>query len=313
MAEQTNPILTKAWLEKLVENNKKYIAQGSVADYIPELTKVDREAIALSIFTPEGQFFHIGEATKKFTIQSISKIITLMLAVEDWGEATVYQKVGYSGTNFAFNQFSHFETEATPINPMMNAGALVTTALIKGLGDEAFNRILQRIQWITNNPTIAVNEAVYNSERETGHRNRGMFHMLKNKDLITKDERALNTYFKQCSIEVTTIDLAKIAYFFANEGIRFDGNTGLKSQSYCDLILSQMLTAGMYDYCGAYSRTVGIPSKSGVGGGILAADPHSGYGIAVFNPALDKHGSSAAGYKILVELSQKLQLSIFKK
>lgn len=311
---QTNAItLSNHYLEKVISDNKKFIEKGKVADYIPELSKANKSAIASCIITPEGKIHQAGAVSEKFTIQSISKLIALCIAVEDFGEEAVFNKVGYAGTHLPFNQFAHLETEETPINPMMNAGAIVISALIKGNGDEAFSRILKRIQYITKNETIGLNEAVYQSEKETGHRNRGMFHLLKNKGLIDKDETTLDVYFKQCSIEINTLDLAKIAYFFANNGTRYDGDTSLKNENITALVLAEMLSGGMYDYSGTYARKVGIPSKSGVGGGILASDPRSGYGLAVFNPALDQHGNSAAGYQMLKQLAEELNLSIFKK
>lgn len=308
---KTTPLST-AYLENTIQHNRVYLNQGKVADYIPELAKANAQAMGIAIVSPEGLVYKAGDAQEKFTMQSISKLVALMIAVEDWGEASVFERVGYYGTSLPFNDFSHLETMPTPLNPMMNAGAIVTTAFIKGEGDTAFQRILDRVRYITNNPTISMNEAVYLSEKETGHRNRGMFHILKNKELINKDEEALNNYFKQCSIEIHVEDLAKIAYFFANECTRFDGDTTYKNSDISELILSQMLTAGMYDYSGAYARKIGIPSKSGVGGGIIASDPKSGYGIAVFSPALDTHGNSLIGSKMLEELSKELGLSVFK-
>ncbi len=313
IAQNTPTKLSNTYLEKVIKNNSFYLNQGKVADYIPELAKANSQAISICVLGPKGATYKAGDYQEKFTIQSISKLIALMIAVEDWGEEKVFERAGYYGTSLAFNEFAHLETRPTPLNPMMNAGALVITAMIKGEGDEGYQRILERIRYITNNNTVTINQAVYLSEKETGHRNRGMFHLLKNKELINKDEEALNNYFKQCSIEIDTEDLAKIAYFFANECTRFDGDNKYKNSSISELILSQMLTAGMYDYSGAYSRKIGIPSKSGVGGGIIAADPKSGYGIAVFSPALDSHGNSLIGSKILEDLSNKLGISLFKK
>lgn len=306
--------IRKSLWDTTVSNAKPFIAQGRVADYIPELAKADKNAIALCVIDNNRQMYKAGDTKIKFTIQSISKVISLMLALEDFGEEYVFTKVGDYGTHLPFNQFAHLESEITPLNPMMNAGALVITALLESQnGQEPIDRIVDRIRFITANPDIQINERVYLSEKETGHRNRGMFHLLKNKNLIDKEEQALDTYFKQCSIEIHTEDLAKIAYFFANECVRFDGNSTLQNKEISELILSQMLTAGMYDFSGTYARKVGIPSKSGVGGGIMAADPRSGYGIATFSPALDSHGNSIAGYHIILELSQKFGFNLFQK
>lgn len=313
IAQNTPTKLSNTYLEKVIKDNSIYLDQGKVADYIPELAKANAQAMSVCVLGPQGVLYKAGDYEEKFTIQSISKLIALMIAIEDWGEEKVFEHVAYYGTSLAFNDFAHLETMPTPLNPLMNAGAIVTTALIKGEGSQGYKRILERIRYITKNNSIDINQAVYLSEKETGHRNRGMFHLLKNKALIHKDEEALNNYFKQCSIEIDTEDLAKIAYFFANECTRFDGDSQYKNSSISELILSQMFTAGMYDYSGAYSRKIGIPSKSGVGGGIVAADPKTGYGIAVFSPALDTHGNSLVGSKILEDLSKTLKLSLFKK
>lgn len=314
---QTNPIkedgnnsVTAEMLNQIIENNKKYRNEGAVADYIPELSKVNPEYVALSVVTDKGKIINAGDVTQKFTIQSISKIIALMIAVEEQGEQKVFSKVGYYGTNKPFNHYSNLETEKTPLNPMMNAGAILITSMIEGIGEEPFQKILERIKYITKNNTLNYNKAVYNSERETGDRNKGIFYLLKNNGLIEESEESLNNYFKQCSIEVTAEDLAKIGFYFAHQCQRFDGDTRYQNTEMARLIQSQMLIAGMYDFSGEYARIVGLPSKSGVGGGIAVSVPGK-MGIGVFSPALDEHGNSVVGYKMISDLSQILGLNLF--
>ncbi len=301
--EQT---LTSIW-----EESKAYISKGQVANYIPELSKVNVNLLGVAILDSTGQLHTRGDSKAKFTMQSISKVIALMIAVRDRGEPFVFERVGSYGTDAPFNSFAELDLKQTPLNPMTNAGAIVTTSLIKGDGDEAYQKILQMIRYITNNETIDYNHAVYLSEKETGNRNRGMFYLLKNFELIdSTDEDSLNNYFRQCSIEVDAEDLAKIGYFFSNDCTRFDGDRTYTDPAISKLLNSIMLMAGMYDYSGEYARKVGIPSKSGVGGGIMAVVPQK-CGIGTFNPALDQHGNSSAGVYILEELSRKLDLSIF--
>lgn len=294
----------------LIES-KAYIDKGKVADYIPELSKANKNLVGVALVDSLGNLHTKGDTKSKFTMQSISKVIALMLAVEERGEKYVFERMGYYGTDKPFNSFEALEYRHKPLNPMMNAGAIVTTALIKGKDDEAYKKILERVRYITKNEDININEAVYQSEKETGNRNRGMFYLLKNFGLFdAENEESLNNYFRQCSIEVNAEDLAKIGYFFAHNGTRFDGDKTFYNPEISKLIKSIMLTAGMYDYSGEYSSKIGIPSKSGVGGGIMASVPGK-IGIGTFNPSLDEQGNSVPGLYIMEKLSKELNLSIF--
>ncbi|WP_407486164.1 glutaminase A [Elizabethkingia anophelis] len=311
-SQKTNgPAITEQVLKDILEKNRSYYQQGKVADYIPELGKTDSKSIALSVIDENGKVINIGDTDKKFTIQSISKIISLMIAVREKGEQNIFDKMGYFGTDKPFNHFSNLETTGKPLNPMMNAGAILTTSLIDGEGEEPFKKILEMVRYITKNNNINYSKEVYNSERETGHRNRGMFYIMKNNGLITGNEEKLNNYFKQCSIEVTAEDLAKIGYFFAHQCTRYDGDTTYKNADIAQLVESQMLIAGMYEFSGEYARTVGLPSKSGVGGGITVSVPGK-MGIGVYSPALDQHGNSLAGYHMILDLVKKYNLSLFR-
>ncbi len=298
-------------LSDILEKNKAFYKEGKVADYIPELGKMQADKIAFSVVNENGKVINVGDVNQKFTIQSISKIIALMIAVTEKGEKNVFSKMGYFGTDKPFNHYANLETTGKPLNPMMNAGAILTTSMIEGEGEIPFKKILEMVRYITKNNSIDYSKSVYNSEKETGHKNRGMFYLMKNNGLIEGDEEKLNNYFKQCSIEVTAEDLAKIGYFFAHQCTRFDGDTTYRNPEISQLIQSQMLTAGMYEFSGEYSRTVGLPSKSGVGGGITVSVP-SKIGIGVFSPALDEHGNSAAGYHMILDLVKQYNLSLFQ-
>ncbi|TGN23650.1 glutaminase A [Empedobacter tilapiae] len=298
-------------LSDILEKNKAFYKEGKVADYIPELGKMQADKIAFSVVNENGKVINVGDVNQKFTIQSISKIIALMIAVTEKGEKNVFSKMGYFGTDKPFNHYANLETTGKPLNPMMNAGAILTTSMIEGEGDIPFKKILEMVRYITKNNSIDYSKSVYNSEKETGNKNRGMFYLMKNNGLIEGDEEKLNNYFKQCSIEVTAEDLAKIGYFFAHQCTRFDGDTTYKNAEISQLIQSQMLTAGMYEFSGEYSRTVGLPSKSGVGGGITVSVANK-IGIGVFSPALDEHGNSAAGYHMILDLVKQYNLSLFQ-
>lgn len=298
-------------LNRILAQNKLSFKEGKVADYIPELSKANAASIALSVVNSDGTIISVGDVQQRFTIQSISKIVALMVAVLENGEQNVFDKMGYFGTDKPFNHFANLETTGKPLNPMMNAGAILTTSLIKGTGEEPFVKILNMIRFITNNENIDYSKSVFNSERETGNRNRGMFYLMRNNGLIDGEgEDKLNNYFKQCSIEITAEDLAKIGFFFANHCIRYDGNKQYSNQSLSQLIQSQMLIAGMYEFSGEYARTVGLPSKSGVGGGIAVSVPNK-MGIGAYSPALDQHGNSVAAYRMILDLVNEKSLSLF--
>lgn len=298
-------------LNDILERNKAFYKEGKVADYIPELGKMQSDKISFSVVDENGKVINVGDINQKFTIQSISKIIALMIAVTEKGEKNVFSKMGYFGTDKPFNHYANLETTGKPLNPMMNAGAILTTSMIDGEGEIPFKKILEMVRYITKNNSIDYSKSVYNSEKETGNKNRGMFYLMKNNGLIEGDEEKLNNYFKQCSIEVTAEDLAKIGYFFAHQCTRFDGDTTYKNSEISQLIQSQMLTAGMYEFSGEYSRTVGLPSKSGVGGGITVSVPNK-IGIGIFSPALDEHGNSAAGYHMILDLVKQYNLTLFQ-
>ncbi|WP_260209730.1 glutaminase A [Apibacter adventoris] len=304
--QNINDLLSTIW-----EDSQTYISKGQVADYIPELSKANKNLVGIAIIDNKGKLYTKGDTQNKFTIQSISKVIALMIAVKERGESYIFERMGYYGTNAPFNSFEEIQTQNKPLNPMMNAGAIVTTSLILGKKEEAYLKILKMIRFITKNESITINQAVYLSEKKTGNRNRGMFYLLKNYGLFeAEDEESLNNYFRQCSIEVNAEDLAKIGYFFAHDCTRFDGDKTYYNPEMSKLINSIMLTCGMYDYSGEYSRKVGFPSKSGVGGGIMGVVPGK-YGIGTFNPSLDNHGNSVPGVYIMESLSKKLDLSIF--
>lgn len=302
--------ITEKILQEILEQNKHFATQGKVADYIPELGKMDPDAIALSVVDTNGNVISVGDVSKKFTMQSISKIVALMVAVREKGEAAVFENMGYYGSDKPFNHFGNLEITGKPLNPMMNAGAILTTSMIEGDGEIPFQKILKMIRYITNNNTIDYSKMVYLSEKETGHRNRGMFYLMKNNGLINGTEDQLDNYFKQCSIEVTAEDLAKIGYFFANECVRFDGDATYKSTDLSKLIQSQMLIAGMYEFSGEYARRIGLPSKSGVGGGIAVCVPGK-MGIGVFSAPLDTYGNSVAGYQMILDLATQFGLNVF--
>ena len=301
-------------LSDIIVSNRKHTANGQVASYIPELKKANGDDLGICIIDKYNNIYCAGDYNKKFTIQSISKTIVLAMALMDNEWDYVFSKVGMEPSGDPFNSIMKLETNDTkiPCNPMINAGAIATTSLIKGknLKDKE-ERMLSFFRKLAKNDNLQINKSVYESEKLTGNRNRAMAYLLKNDGVIEGDvDETLDLYFKQCSIEVSVIDLARIGLLFANYGIDIETGERVISENISRMIKTFMVTCGMYDASGEFALKVGIPAKSGVGGGIMASIPNR-MGIGVFGPSLDKKGNSIAGLKVLEELSQRLSLSIF--
>lgn len=303
----------KDLLDKLVKKNIAETKMGTVASYIPELDKAKKDALGLYIIDVEGNEYYSGDWDIKFTIQSISKIVTLMLAILDNGEEYVFSKVGMEPTGDPFNSIKKLETSSRrkPYNPLINAGAIAIASMIKGKDvRDRFQRLLDFFRKISEDETLDVNYKIYCGESETGNRNRAMGYFLKGDGIIEGNvEDALDIYFKQCSIEVTAKTLAKIALFLANNGKLSNGETVITPRI-ATIVKTLMVTCGMYDSSGEFAVRAGIPSKSGVGGGILSVVPGK-MGIGVYGPSLDKKGNSIAGVLLLEDLSSELNLTIF--
>lgn len=237
-----------------------------------------------------------------------------MLAIIDNGVDYVFSKIGMEPTEAAFNSIINLENnnDQKPINPMINAGAIATVSLITGdTAEEKFKRILKFTRKITGNTDININEGVYESEKATGDRNRSLAYFMKSTGVIEGDvEDVLDVYFRQCSIEVNCRDIARIGALLANAGVIISNNERVISREATRIIKTIMVTCGMYDGSGNFAVHIGIPAKSGVGGGIMAAVPRR-MGVGVIGPSLDGKGNSIGGIKVLEELSRELDLSIF--
>ncbi|WZL74417.1 glutaminase A [Clostridiaceae bacterium 35-E11] len=301
-------------LASVIENNRIWAQQGEVAAYIPELAKANPSALGIHIVDLEGHEFCAGDDQTKFTIQSVSKVITLICALIDKGKEVVFSKVGSEPSADSFNSIVKLETRNShkPLNPFINAGAIVCTSLVAGdNGIEKFDRVHQMIKKMANNPHIEANYHVYNSEKLTGNTNRAIAYYLKGANIIERDvEDVLDAYFKLCAIEVTVKDVANMAAVIANQGVAPWSNERLIPQKVNQIVQAIMMTCGLYNASGEFAVNVGVPAKSGVGGCIMAVVPKR-MGIAVVGPALDESGNSSGGLKVLEELSQKLVLSIF--
>ncbi|AHJ29485.1 glutaminase A [Nodularia spumigena CS-584] len=318
MANQANSegleIVSAPFLAVLNDLYSKYKSkkEGTLANYIPELAKVNPELFSICIVTVDGQTYKVGDYQQQFTIQSISKVFAYGLALEDHGRDYVLTRVGVEPTGDAFNAIILDEKSKRPYNPMVNAGAIATTSLIKGNGPtERLNRVLEMFSKYTGRDTM-VDISVFTSERSTGHRNRAIAHLMLNFGMIDQNiEEVLDLYFQQCAVMVNCQDLAVMAATMANKGVNpVTGEQALDSR-YIKDILSVMYTCGMYNFAGEWAYKVGLPAKSGVCGGIMAVVPHK-MGIGVFSPLLDVRGNSVRGVKVCEELSRRLGLHLFE-
>ncbi|MDY0235329.1 MAG: glutaminase A [Gudongella sp.] len=303
-------------MEKLfmetIEANRHLIKDAKLPSYIPALSLSNINDIGCSYVDENGKIFKFGDYDTKFTIQSISKPIALILAIKENGMNAVFERVGCEGTNDAFNSFIELDIERNPkpANPLINSGAILTTSLIKGTSEEKINKLLEITRLMASNPTIGINYDVYKSESETDARNRAMTYLMKDKGVLKGNiEDMLEVYFKQCSIVVDTVDLANIGRFISTglEGLSFPDVSNEKMVTFLRAILT---SCGMYNYSTRFAIDVGIPAKSGVGGGIMGV-LDKGRGIGVYSPGIDDKGNSVVGMAILNDLSNKLNLNSF--
>lgn len=284
---------------------------GKVADYIPELTLADPEWFGICIATPDGHVYEVGDCSQPFTIQSVSKPLTYGLALEQRGEAAVLEKIGVEPSGDAFNAISLHPESGTPLNPLINAGAIASCGLIAGASmEDKIATILETFSRYAGRP-LDIDHKVYQSESDTGHRNRAIGWMLRNFSIIESDPTAtLEAYFQQCAIRVTCRDLAIMGATLANGGVNPITGQRAVPEKFVANVLSVMATCGMYDASGEWLYRTGLPAKSGVGGGIMAVQPGR-LGIAVFSPRLDAQGNSVRGLAVCHALTAELGLHMF--
>ena len=305
----------KTLLDQAIKSARKYTEKGQVATYIPELSSQNRFYLGVSFCDLEGNVSYAGDAHIPFTIQSISKVAAFICALEDNDLETLNRKISFYPSNEGFNSIVSLETrnKQKPLNPMINSGAIVTISMVKGATlEEKFSRIFSMLLQLTNNPDLTVNPSVYQSELETGNRNRALAYFMKSTGIIETDdvEGLLEVYFKLCSIEMTAVDLSRFAAVLAKNGIALTTNDIIFSKQSARIVKAVMALCGMYDASGDFAVDVGLPAKSGVGGGIIAVKPKEG-GFGVFGPALDDKGNSVAGWHVLKQLSELLDYHIF--
>ena len=285
---------------------------GVLANYIPELAEADPERLGASIAMVDGELYASGDTDSLFTIQSISKPFVYALALADRGFEKVLDKVGVEPSGEPFNEISLEDSSGRPLNPMINAGAITTHSLV---GTETMNpaermeRVISGLSAFAGR-SLDVDEAVYSSEIEHAHRNLAIAHMLRSHDILTENPAGVvEGYTRQCSLLVTVQDLAMMAATLANYGIQPVTGEQVVPKTVVRQVLSVMFTCGMYNAAGDWATQVGIPAKSGVGGGIIGAVPGQ-LGLATFSPRLDVHGNSVRGVSLFERFSSDMGMHV---
>lgn len=300
-------------LNEAVSYAQKFTEKGLVASYIPELSKADKSAIEVCIALRDGTMCELingDNPATRFTLQSISKVVALILALQKHGEDYVFSKVGMEPTGDPFNSLMKLETaDEKPFNPLINAGAIVTAGML--IKDLSFDEIISFTSELLNDPDVSLNEAVFNSEKAHGSRNRALAYLLDSKGILAHDAaETVDLYFRLCSIDSTAAGLAHMGLVLSNGGVSPVSGKRLIDRRIVKCAQTLMMTCGMYDGTGEYALKVGIPSKSGVAGGIVSCT-RQGFGIGVYGPSLDPKGNSIGGIHLLEYLSKELGLHYF--
>lgn len=297
-------------VEEAMETARQEIPKGSVPDYIPGLAAADPDKLGICIYPLDGEKIKLGDYDTRFTMQSISKIISLCVALELFGPEKVFEKIGAEPSGEAFNSLVELDLNSNkPYNPLINSGAIAVAGML--IDEVTFHDMRVFARELCDDADISMDRDVYDSEMATCSRNRAIAYLLESKGIIDTDvEDALRFYTKMCSLNATAESLANFANRLANDGVgNISGKRYLSSET-VRIVKTLMLTCGMYDGSGTYAVEVGIPTKSGVGGGLMAVSNNRA-GIGVFGPSLDEKGNSIAGCRLLKEISEKLRLSLF--
>lgn len=297
-------------LHEIYTESKTQPKLGNIATYIPELAEINPDKFGISLTTLQGENFGIGDSEERFSIQSVSKALSLTLAFSIFGES-IWKRVGVEPSGSAFNSLVQLEYEkGIPRNPFINAGAIVIADILVTHLKNPKEDFLQFIREASGIETIGFEERVALSEKNTGFRNAALANFLKSFGNIENDiEEVLDFYFHQCSIAMSCHELTKAFYFFANQGQTASGKQIL-NQSQVKRINALMQTCGFYDESGEFTYRVGLPGKSGVGGGIVALLPNQ-FVVSTWSPRLNSNGNSELGMFALEKLTTKTGLSIF--
>ncbi|MBD8525803.1 glutaminase [Pseudomarimonas arenosa] len=297
-------------LQTIVDDLAPERGAGELADYIEPLRRVDPLSFGMALCTVEGELYCAGDATQRFSIQSVSKVLSLTLAMQH-GRHDLWRRVGREPSGNRFNSLVQLEHErGIPRNPFINAGALVVTDVILEMLSDAKATLLDLVRGVAGAADIEFDREVARAEHETGHTNRAMAWFMKSFGNLQGDpEAVLDAYFHHCALSMSCVELARAGVYLANGGCTPEGMCML-SPAQTKQVNSLMLTCGAYDAVGEFAFRVGLPAKSGVGGGILAILPGR-FSVAVWSPGLDRAGNSVLGTMALEQLSSRTGWSIF--
>ncbi len=298
-------------IEEVYNEVKSANPRGKVADYIPELASVDGDKFGIALVDLEGKIFGAGDFEEPFSIQSISKVHTLTMVARIF-ESKLWSRVNVEPSGNSFNSIAQLEFEkGIPRNPLINAGALVITDALTSKFDDPIAEISKFINELAGKECIKINQEVMDSELKHSERNIALGYFLKAyENFDNKVEDVVKTYVAHCAMEMSCVDLARSFSFLANDGYSIYAKREIVSESYARRINAIMLTCGFYDEAGEFAYRVGLPGKSGVGGGVAAVMPHK-FSIAVWSPELNEKGNSVKSIMALELLTNKLKFSLF--
>lgn len=298
-------------LEEALKKGQEYVERGACASYIPELARADKKKLGVCLYTRSTDKYTAGDTKDRFTIQSISKVISLAAALELCGFEKVFEKMNMEPSGDAFNSLVKLDlTSDKPFNPMINAGAITTAGYLQPL--VSFEDMLKYARKLCMDDGIVMDEKVYQSEMSHCSRNRAIAYLLQSKGILEADvEKSLDLYIRMCSLSVTAESLAGLGLVLANGGLHPETGTRMIDADAVRVAKTIMMTCGMYDGSGEFAVRVGIPSKSGVGGGILSVVEKQ-MGIGIYGPSLDPKGNSIGGQRMLEYLSKELRLHLFE-
>ena len=303
--------LNNALLQEILDQVRPLVRQGNVANYIPALADVAADNLAIAVCLRDGTLFQAGDAETRFSIQSISKALSLTVALTRYEDSEIWQRVGKEPSGQPFNSLVQLELEqGKPRNPFINAGALVICDLLETRLTAPRQRMLEIVRQLSQQSDINYDRYVARSEFEHSARNAAIAWLMKSFGNFDNDvSSVMQTYFHYCSLSMNCVELARTFIYLANQGKTLDGSQMITPRQ-ARQINALMITSGMYDGAGEFAWRVGMPAKSGVGGGIIAIIPGE-MSIAVWSPGLDSAGNSLAGTAVLELLTDKLGRSIF--
>ena len=301
----------KDLLETIIEQVRPLLGKGKVADYIPALAEVDPTKLGIAVTTIDGQTIGAGDYLEPFSIQSISKVFSLTVALTLYEEGEIWSRVGKEPSGQSFNSLVQIELErGVPRNPFINAGALIIADLLQSRLGAPKHHMLEVVRKLSADPHVIYDKRVAASEYEHSARNAAIAYLMKSFGNFNNDvDRVLKNYFHYCALKMNCADLSRAMLYLANRGQSLSGQQ-VVSPIQTRKLNALLATSGLYDGAGEFAYRVGMPGKSGVGGGIIAVIPGD-MSICVWSPELDKNGNSLAGTAALERLSQALGRSIF--